>query len=388
MVINIGLPASFRRALSYNERKVDRGRAVCINAGNFILDVPDLTLADKVHRFDRLDRLRPDYPERVVHATIAFHPSDELDKAKEVRVATEYIRELSFDAQPWLLYRHTDTRAPHLHLVLSKVTPEGEILSTYRDYNETVAILRKIERDNDLVPSRRRERNPGVSLSLAKPSSPEYGQVHTRDGITAVLAHVLPTYNYSNLTELNALLRQYRVWADNGKPGGFISETRSFSYQMLDDTGSPLGRRIPASAIGFNPGLDYLENRFRENALRAPELSPLALRVQLANYRAPGDLGQFAADLRSGGVDAVPFVNKQGRVYDMVFIDHSRKLVASAHRLTDVGVLRHLEVARPPGLEHQRELLRDMRMAKELLLPPADQHILTQHLRKVKQHRI
>jgi hypothetical protein len=389
MVIHIGLPDSFRQAIRYNEKKIEKKQALCIHAGNYILDADKLSVQDKVHRFHILDRLRPDYPSRVIHAVIGFHPADKLDKSKEIGVATDYIRQIGFASQPWLLYRHTDTQAPHLHLVLSKVTNEGQILQSYTRFPQTVEILRQLEQDHQLIQSIRRERDPQKALSLAEPTSAEYGKVLTRDGITAVLAHVLPAYNYSNFTELNTLLRQHRVWADSGKPGGYISETRSLSYQMLDADGRPVGKRVGASTIGFNPGLDYLEARFQENTRKIAELTPLAARVQLENLRTPADWPKFCRDLHDAGVDAVAYVNKQGQVYDIVFIDHSRKLVASAHRLTDVEALQHLHIKQVPELQHQRELINDMRVAKERLAPPlADEHILAQNLRKVKQHRL
>jgi hypothetical protein len=300
------------------------------------------------------------------------------------------MRDLGFAGQPWLLYEHTDTKIPHVHLVASRVTNDGRILSAYTEYNRLVTNLRQLEIDHGLVQSRRREKNPQLTLSSAKPVRPEYGKGLTRDAIASALAHVLPNYNYSNLTELNAILRQYGVWADDGKPGGTLAAIRGVSYQLLDQEGRGIGKRVGASVIGFNPGLDYLEAQFQANARRASsDLSPLSVRVQLARLRAPGDWQRFAADLRAAGIDTVPFMSAKGQVYDVVFIDHSRKLVASAHRLDGVATLKHLQAPPPPGLAYQRLLVKDMNRARrELPLQPPAEDSRTLHLRQEKQHKI
>ncbi|HVU97984.1 MAG TPA: relaxase/mobilization nuclease domain-containing protein [Puia sp.] len=390
MVIHIDRPVGFRGALRYNERKVEAGLARCIYAGNFILDADRLSFGDKVDRLGHLDRLRPDYRNRAIHVSLAFHPSDRPDREKMIQVARDYIRELGFASQPWLLYEHRDTRAPHAHIVASRVTAEGEILSTYTEFNRLRTNLRELEIDHSLVPSERRSRNPQLALASAKPVRPVHGEALTRDAIGSTLAYVLPNYRYSNLTELNAILRQYGIWADNGKPGGALAAARGLSYQMLDPEGRPVSKRVGAGAIGFNPGLDYLEGRFRDNARMLPEgLGPLSSRVQLAGLRAGDDWHGFAAALRTAGIEPVPFMNKQGQVYDIVFVDHSRKMAASADRLGNPASLRQLYTPLVKGLEHQYRLVQDMNSARQrLLIPPSDEDVRTLHLRQERQHRI
>lgn len=390
MVIHVDRPSGFRRPLRYNERKVELGLARCIHAGNFILDAERLSLDDKADRFKGLERLRPDYPNKAIHASLCFHPSDRPDKEKMIRVAADYIQDLGFAGQPWLLYEHKDTRVPHVHVVASRVTNEGKILPTYVDFSRLHDRLRHLEIEHGLVQSIGRERNPQVTLSTAKPVRPSYGQALTRDSIASVLAYVLPAYNYSSLTELNAILRQYGIWADNGKPGGTLAVARGLSYQMLDPDGRAIGKRVGAGAIGFNPGLEYLEGRFLENARRIPgDLMPMATRVQLAGIRITGDWQQFSMGLRTAGIETVPFMSKQGQVYDIVFIDHSQRLAGSVQRLVDPASLKHLYTPLPRNLDHQYRLVQDMNRARrQLLLPPPAEDTRTLHLRQERQHKI
>jgi len=390
MVIYLNLPASFHRALRYNERKVERGQALCIHAGNFILDANQLTPNDMFDRFVRLERLRPDHPRRAIHASLNFHPDDRPNKEKFIRVATDYVREIGFGAQPWLLYQHTDTQVPHVHLLSSRVTTEGKILEPYQGLAILTEGLRRLEKEHGLMHSLRRERNPALTLSTARAVRPIYGQSFTRDSIASGLAHVLPNYNYSNLTELNAILRQYGIWADNGKPGGDLAAIRGVSYQLLNSEGRPVGKRVGAGAIGFNPGLDYLEARFRENARLTPaDLRPLATRVQLAGLRAADDWRQFSTGLRSAGIESIPFMSKQGQVYDIVFVDHNQKLAASAGRLADPASLNLLYTPLSKKIDHQYRLVQDMNRAhQQLLVQPPAEDTRTLHLRLEKQHKI
>jgi hypothetical protein len=391
MFIKVNRVRGFRRAIRYNEKKVENGKALCIHAGNFIIDAEQLTLADKYSRFYQLDRLRPDYPKRFIHASISVHPNDEIGREKFVRIATDYLKQIGFAGQPWLLYQHNDTKVPHVHLIASRVTSEGEILPTYMEFNRLVGTLRQLEIDYGLTPSHRRERDADRTLSTALPVRPTYGKVPTRDAITSALAYVLPNYNYSNWVELNALLRQYGIWADNGKPGGTLAATRGLSYQMLDGGGRQVGTRVRATAIGFNPGLDYLEGRFRDNSQRGtPDLTGLSARVRLASFRASDDWSRFERELRTGALDAVPFMNTQGKVYDIVFIDHARKLAVSAQRLIDSATLKHFHLRAPEGRTHQYALVRDMNRARLTLTqqPSLDEESRTLQLKKERQHKI
>lgn len=59
MVARIGEPEVIEKAVYYNENKVREGVAVCIAENNFLKRYDQLSLRDKLQRFNLLTELNP-----------------------------------------------------------------------------------------------------------------------------------------------------------------------------------------------------------------------------------------------------------------------------------------------------------------------------------------
>lgn len=60
---------------------------------------------------------------------------------------------------------------------------------------------------------------------------------------------VLNQYKYSNLPELNAVLKQCNIMADRGSEDSKIFQTRGLVYRILDQEGNLIGVPIKASSF-------------------------------------------------------------------------------------------------------------------------------------------
>jgi hypothetical protein len=388
MFVKLIRPKGFQRALRYNENKVEKGLGEKIHAVNFILDPPSLTIGDISQRFSRLAELNRDVVRNTVHIFIDFHAKDDLDRQKLIGVAKDYMEKIGFSRQPWLAYHHWDTPVPHLHIVGSTITSDGHNIKTLMEPHTVAELIRHLEEKYTLLSTARNAKNTLAVTGRQQPQAVQYQMSTTYHAVATTLEYVLPAYNYTSLTELNALLRQYNVWADNGKPGGRMNDNRGLVYQTLDQEGRLQGR-IRASHLHFNPGLDYLETRFRENSGKNQlAIQQLSTRVQIAQLRAPADWDRFTAALRSAGVQPVPYMNAQGSIYNIVFIDHQQKLAASAHRLTDPATIKYIDLPFSQNLGHQRQLSRDLNRAlsRQRQQQPLQDHTLTQLLKNQQQH--
>ena len=83
----------------------------------------------------------------------------------------------------------------------------------------------------------------------------QYGKAETKRAITNVLDHVLPTYKYASLAELNAILQQYNIIADRGSEDSRIYQSKGLVYRVLDSNGEKVGVPIKASLIYSKPTL-------------------------------------------------------------------------------------------------------------------------------------
>jgi len=96
-----------KRALNYNEHKMERGQAELIHAGNFLQRSGELNLADKMNRFEKLMKLNERSKTKTIHISLNFHPSENQKLNKELlrEIADEYMKKIGFEKQPYLVYQ-------------------------------------------------------------------------------------------------------------------------------------------------------------------------------------------------------------------------------------------------------------------------------------------
>ncbi len=84
----------------------------------------------------------------VYHLSLAWDPSDHVNRAQMVAVADRVLRKLGLDEHQALLVAHRDTEHPHLHLMVNRVHPETRRAWAGRhDYRALEEILRPLERE-------------------------------------------------------------------------------------------------------------------------------------------------------------------------------------------------------------------------------------------------
>src|SRR5688500_12683510 len=101
MVAKITVPQTVRRALNYNEQKVQQGKAQCLHAANFLKDADQMNFQEKLERFQRNIELNTANT-NTLHISLNFDPSDKIDTEKMLRVANDYMQRIGFGNQPYL----------------------------------------------------------------------------------------------------------------------------------------------------------------------------------------------------------------------------------------------------------------------------------------------
>ena len=109
MVAKITTPQSINRALNYNEKKVQKGLAECIYAGNFLLEVNALNFHQKLNRFKVQNELNTRAKTDTLHISLNFCPGENISKEKLIDISSLYIEKIGFKDQPFLAYHHHDT---------------------------------------------------------------------------------------------------------------------------------------------------------------------------------------------------------------------------------------------------------------------------------------
>jgi len=326
------------KTLQYNEQKLTRGTAECILAANFLKDVSRLTPQDKLHCFQRRMQLN----ERVTthqHITLNFDPLDKLSNEQMQKIAKCYMKEIGYERQPYLVYRHYDAGHPHCHIVTTHVQPDGKPIQQYnigRNQSEKARLL--IETEFDLMTKEKKLQLRQQDQKINGVQRVQYGQGSLAQSMTRVLEHVTENYKYTSLKELNAILGLYNVEAYRGKEQSQLYQHRGLLYRALDEHGKYIGVPLKASFFDCQPTLGNLEKKFVLHQSQKQEVQKSTLAgIRWHFLGTPDDLERLDYDLGRDNIAMVLKKDKAGNCKEVAYVDFSNKCVVLGEDLVHEG---------------------------------------------------
>lgn len=325
MVAKIRSGKSIIGALSYNENKVVNGKAILIWQSGFHKDIHEMNFHDKLLRFKDLTMRNERTKTNAVHISLNFAIGEKLHIEKLNDIASNYMENIGFGQQPFLVYLHQDAGHPHVHIVSTNIKSSGERISLHnlgRTKSETARKL--IEQQYGLIPATRNEEHQQESISLKKV---DYGKVDTKRAISNVVRQVVDNYKYKSIPELNAILGYFNVFVDRGSKESRMYNKNGLLYWALDDNGKKIGVPIKASSIYGSPTLKNLELKFNLNGYKRIETrNQLKYAIDVA-MKVKASQNGFKQTLQAKGIDVVFRTNEQGRLYGVTFVDHRLKVL-------------------------------------------------------------
>ncbi len=337
MVVRITSPHSLQRALNYNEQKCQKEKAVCIFAGNYLLEANQMNFHQKMERMqDLIARNERAKKSNTLHISLNFDPSEKLAGDKLTKIARAYMGKIGFGSQPYLVYQHHDAGHPHIHILTTSIQLDGKRIDTYNiGRNQSEKARKELEKSFGLIPAQGKKTAQATGIRPIDVQKVFYGKSETHRSISNVLNAVINHFKYTSLAELNAILRQYNVEADRGRETGIVYKSGGLFYRLLDGQGNKVGVPIKASLIHSKPTLKNLEKKFRENeTLRQPDKKRLKTSIDWVLAKSPGSLEALINALKKEGVQVVLRENKQGLVFGITFIDFRTKAVFNG---SDIG---------------------------------------------------
>ena len=151
---------------------------------------------------------------RYAHITLNLPYEDHLDDSVFYEVAKDYMEQMGYGEQPYVVVRHNDTRHEHVHIVSTNVNATGTLINTSHPYRRNVAMQRYLEKRYGLSPSpptkRRQQRELPVHRSPELQFSMEDSQ-GTRFYLQDVLNSILQKYKVRSFGELTKLAEPYHI---------------------------------------------------------------------------------------------------------------------------------------------------------------------------------
>jgi hypothetical protein len=192
MVAKINEPIGFRTAICYNEKKVGRGVAELIDAGNYLKAPEDLSRADKIQRFDMLAQRHKSITRNTLHIALSFDLSERVSREKLAEIAGVYMEKIGFGDQPYLVYQHHDAKHSHIHIVTINIREDGTPIQLHNiGRNQSRQARMEITKEYGLVPAGRNTKDVILEIEGQDAHRMQYGKSDVLNGITHVLHTVL-----------------------------------------------------------------------------------------------------------------------------------------------------------------------------------------------------
>ena len=301
MIITI-LPSSANfHAVAYNEMKVEKGVATLLEAQNILGLRPEAFTPEKLRQYFL------DYSSRNTHIQNAqFHVAvsckgNEYTHQQLLDIAHRYLKEMGYaeEGQPLLVYAHHDTDNNHIHIVTSRVAPDGH----------------KIDHNHE------KRRSRAATLKIMEEYTGQRQEPEVND-----LAKDALSYRYTSKAQFCAIMESlgYTCKDDGEKPMVHL-------YRNGEELGTMQVQLIIQHALKENKPDDKRRRQLRAILKKYRDLS--ANEEELA-----------AAMKKKFGLSLV-FMGKADTPYGYIVVDHKNKTVFKGGEFLSIKELLQFEDA-------------------------------------------
>jgi hypothetical protein len=147
MIATILKSSSTFSAVNYNERKVSKGAAELVEIANFgyLQKTGNLSASNLREYLMKYSSINQNIKNTQFHVAISCKKQD-YTHDQLIEIAHQYLKEMGYakSGQPILIYAHHDTANNHIHIVTSRVAPDGKKIDDHNERLRSQAVLNKI----------------------------------------------------------------------------------------------------------------------------------------------------------------------------------------------------------------------------------------------------
>ena len=330
MIAKISSTENLGGALGYNFKKVqhDEAAVLCVNElrkgfdGTFQMDK---VLADMQKAIPEQCRTK----KTVFHCSLNPHPDEKLSDERLTQIAKEYMEELGYGKQPYIVFKHNDIAREHIHIVSLRVDSQGRKINDKYEGRRSKKITNALEKKYNLIPSskvsdRTTKETPKVDTT----------QGNIKEQVANTVRSAMKHYTFCSLGELNAVLRKYNLAVEEVKTEYRGKRYDGLVYVPTDDKGNKVSTPIHASDIGRGVGYAAVQNKMLKSKQIVKPLIPTIRRKGLEVMRtSPHTEGILRQRLEEQGLRVVIRKNDNGRIYGITFIDDKEGIALNGSRL-------------------------------------------------------
>lgn len=332
MIAKIGKGENLWGALTYNQQKVDNENGTVL----FTNKIPDLWdhpySVRFFHQYFEPYLIANNKTEKPVrHISLNPDPNDKVDDKIYREMAQQYMQEMGYGNQPYVVFKHTDIDRTHIHIVTTCVQIDGKKISDRYDHSRSMEACRKLEKQYNLkVTGANRNLNQS---SIFKPVDYTKGNIKTQ--LSSILRHMPQTYSFQSIGAYRALLSQFNISVEevNGELHGKMR--KGMVYFATDKNGKKISNPFKSSLFGRHAGVENIQELIEKSKVKMKN-DPLkfilkrTIETAISTSRTETALKK---QLLEQGTATVIRKNDDGRIYGITFIDHNSKSVWNGSQL-------------------------------------------------------
>ena len=149
MIITV-LPSSINfHTIAYNEMKVEKGQATLLEVQNIDGLRPETYTADNLQWYFLQYSARNTYIKKPQFHIAVSCKGTEYSHQQLLDIAHRYLKEMGYadDGQPLLVYAHHDTANNHIHIITSRVAPDGHKIDHHHEKRRSRAVTLEIMKE-------------------------------------------------------------------------------------------------------------------------------------------------------------------------------------------------------------------------------------------------
>ncbi|WBV56498.1 conjugal transfer protein MobB [Chryseobacterium daecheongense] len=333
MIAKIGKGENLWGALTYNQQKVDNEKGTVLFT-NKIPDLWDRPYSVKFfHQYFEPYLIANNKTEKPVrHISLNPDPEDKVNDKDYREMAQQYMQEMGYENQPYVVFKHTDIDRTHIHIVTTCVQIDGKKISDRYDHPRSMETCRKLERQYNLkVAGENRNLNQNSILK-----SVDYTKGNIKTQLSSILRHIPQTYSIPSIGAYNALLSQFNISVEevSGKLHGKMRQ--GMVYFATDKNGKKVSSPFKSSLFGKYAEVENIQVLIEKSKVKMkndPSKFILKRTIETAMSTSRTETA-FKKQLLEQGIATVIRKNDDGRIYGITFIDYNSKSVWNGSQLS------------------------------------------------------
>jgi len=266
----------------------------------------------------------------ILHISLNPNPKDAVSDETFSALAENYMQEMGYGEQPFVVFKHTDTERAHIHIVSVCVDEYGKRISDSFERVRSMKVCRKLEKQFQLTSAIGTTEKKEIPIQKVNAK-----QNNLKQQVGSVLTFVNENYQYQTLGEYKALLSFFNITAQEVKEIIHGKEKRGLVYFATNDEGKKVSNPFKSSRFWQPVGLEDLDRKFKKSKAFIDKHKPqkrVRELVRNAIQKYPNQ-DHFKKYLQNHKVSTFVRENEQGRIYGISFIDHTSKTVLNGSRL-------------------------------------------------------